>query len=225
MRRIKRALVALILATTLFFNASLGRESAPSDEDEEPLTEYAEPPAPNVAEESTAFADEMRVMKDANRAEERRKYLREVQEEALANEAERQRKAELMAQESRKSAQAQDVTSTPSRSQAYVGQPQTYEITYYTAGCEGCTGQSASGVWVNESTHYEGYRVLAAPKHIPFYSILRITHADGTSYDGIVLDRGGAIKNGRLDVLTATRDEAYRNGRHKAQVQMVRRGK
>ena len=219
MRRIKRALIALILATTLFFNASLGKETALTEEDEEPPLTYAEPLAPSMTPEGKALEAVILAEQADMRAQERRRVA-----EALALEAERQRKAELAAQEARVKTE-KVATATPSRSKAYVGQAQSYELTYYTAGCEGCTGQSASGVWVNKSTYYDGYRVLAAPKHIPFYSILRITHADGTSYDGIVLDRGGAIKNGRLDVLTSTRDEAYRNGRHKAQVQVVRRGK
>ena len=114
---------------------------------------------------------------------------------------------------------------TISRSQEYVGKAQTYEATFYTAFCPtGCTGVTASGYDVSNTIYYEGMRILATPKHIPLYSIMRVTMADGSTFDGIVLDRGGNIGVGRLDVLVKTRDEAYRLGRQSVEVRMVRKG-
>lgn len=98
---------------------------------------------------------------------------------------------------------------------------QTYEATFYTAGCEGCTGITASGVDVRNTTHYKGYRVLAADRSVPFGTIMRITLEDGTVFDGIVQDRGGAIRGKRLDILVASKAEAYRLGRQKVSVEIL----
>lgn len=98
---------------------------------------------------------------------------------------------------------------------------QIYEVTFYTAGCEGCTGITASGVDVRNTTHYNGYRVLAADKSVPFGTIMRITLEDGTVFDGIVADRGGAIKGRRLDILVETRARAYELGRQQVKVEII----
>jgi len=98
---------------------------------------------------------------------------------------------------------------------------QLYEATFYTAGCEGCTGITASGVDVRNTTHYKGYRVIAADRSIPFGTIMRITLEDGTVFDGIVADRGGAIKGRRLDILVETRACAYELGRQQVKVEII----
>lgn len=113
-----------------------------------------------------------------------------------------------------------------SRGNNYVGKAQTYEATFYTAFCPtGCIGVTASGYDVSSTIYYEGMRVLAAPKSVPMYSIMRVTLADGTTFDGIVLDRGSDIGSGRIDILVETRDEAYKLGRQSVEVRMIRRGK
>ena len=98
---------------------------------------------------------------------------------------------------------------------------QIYEATFYTAGCGGCTGITASGVNVRNTTHVDGYRVLAADKSVPFGTIMRITLEDGTVFDGIVADRGGAIKGRRLDILVETRARAYELGRQQVKVEII----
>lgn len=102
---------------------------------------------------------------------------------------------------------------------------QTYELTFYTAKCKGCSGITASGYDVRSTVYYEGMRVLSADRSIPLYTIIRVRLADGTIFDGIVLDRGGTIKGARLDVLVSTYDEAIRLGRRQAEVEIIRYGK
>ena len=97
----------------------------------------------------------------------------------------------------------------------------TYEATFYTASCKGCSGTTAMGVDVRHTTQYKGYRVVAADKSIPFGTIMRITLADGTVINAIVADRGSAIKGKRLDVLVASYDEAIRLGRQQVTVQIL----
>lgn len=97
----------------------------------------------------------------------------------------------------------------------------TYEATFYTASCRGCSGTTAMGVDVRHTTQYKGYRVVAADRSIPFGTIMRITFADGMVINAIVADRGGGIKGKRLDVLVASYDEAIRLGRQQVTVQIL----
>lgn len=97
-----------------------------------------------------------------------------------------------------------------------------FEATFYTARCEGCSGITSSGVDVRNTTHFRGYRVLAADRSVPFGTIMRITLEDGTVFDGIVADRGGDIGQGRLDVLVGTKARAYELGRQQVRVEILK---
>ena len=116
-------------------------------------------------------------------------------------------------------------TSQPAK-QAPKPQPKpatyTYEATFYTATCRGCSGTTAMGVDVRHTTQYKGYRVVAADRSVPFGTIMRITLEDGTVINAIVADRGGGIKGKRLDVLVASYDEAIRLGRQQVTVEFVK---
>src|SRR5690606_16318850 len=94
---------------------------------------------------------------------------------------EQQRLAKLKEEEEKKEV-------VVSRSQNYTT---TYEATFYTAFCPtGCIGVTASGYDVSNTIYYQGYRIVAMPPNIPFYTKLKITLEDGTSFKAIVLDRG-----------------------------------
>lgn len=112
-------------------------------------------------------------------------------------------------------------TSQPASKPVAKPQTQTYEATFYTASCRGCSGTTAMGVDVRNTTQYKGYRVVAADRSIPFGTIMRITLADGTVINAIVADRGGGIRGKRLDVLVASYDEAIRLGRQQVTVEFV----
>ena len=101
------------------------------------------------------------------------------------------------------------------------------EFSRYGLDCVGCGGQydgtantaigvnlhkelgvkQASGSWESGIT-WEGYYIVAADKSIPFCTILEISNHNfsgagltpGKSFQAIVLDRGGAIKNNKLDL-------------------------
>ena len=100
------------------------------------------------------------------------------------------------------------------------------EATFYTAFCPtGCTGITATGVDVSNTIYYEGKRIIAVdPNVIPLGSHVRVTLKDGTSFEALALDTGGAIKGNRIDVLVASRDEAYKLGRQSAKVEILRWG-
>lgn len=217
MRRLKRLLAAIIIAGTVFLTASFGKAPAEKSESDEDVR-------PDMLAVNSAVVASIRT--EAKRVEgERIKELKRIADEAALKrkQAEAARIAKAKAKADAKRKQAQE---TPSRSQAYVGKAQAYEVTFYTAFCpSGCTGVTASGYDVSKTIYYEGMRILAAPKSVQLYSIMRVTLADGSTFDGIVLDRGGDIGAGRLDVLVGSRDEAYRLGRQSVEVRLIRKGR
>lgn len=91
----------------------------------------------------------------------------------------------------------------------------TGRLTTYGGDCNGCGGNSSSGVklsptsGVNNSHSpyltYKGrkYYCLAADRSIPFGTVIKISNhnlnTDSTIY-GIVVDRGGAIKGNKVDI-------------------------
>lgn len=103
---------------------------------------------------------------------------------------------------------------------------QTFEMTYYGMDCSGCTGVTASGLNVsNGATSYNGMKILAADTTIlPLHTVVRVTNNDGSSYTGIVKDRGGAIKGNKIDVLVGSEAESSKYGRHSAKVEVISYG-
>lgn len=100
-----------------------------------------------------------------------------------------------------------------------------FSATFYTAYCPtGCTGVTASGYDVSNTIYSpEGYRIIAADTGVlPMDSIVDITLENGDSFRAKVMDRGGDIKGNRLDILVASRDEAYALGRQNAKVSVVK---
>lgn len=180
MTKIKRTLIAAIIAFTIFINAH-----KPSDHEQ-----VSESP---TVEQTPPVVLDVEVVSDEVATQEIEHHSDVVEETAPT------------------------VEPPPKPEPTY----QTYEATFYTAGCEGCTGITASGVDVRNTTHYKGYRVLAADRSIPFGTIMRITLEDGTVFDGIVKDRGGAIRGKRLDILVDTRARAYELGRQKVRVEVL----
>jgi len=97
--------------------------------------------------------------------------------------------------------------------------------THYGPDCAGCSGFTTSEYDVRNTIYYNGMRVLAAPRSIPLYTIMRVTYPDGTTFKGIVLDRGSDIVNGRLDILVASENEAYRLGKQTVTVTILKNGR
>lgn len=99
----------------------------------------------------------------------------------------------------------------------------TMNTSYYGMNCEGCSGTTASGETLsNGQTHKDGYRIVAADTSVlPMNTKIKVTNPDGDSYHAIVLDRGGAIKGQRLDVLTTSESKASVLGRHETEVEVL----
>ena len=83
--------------------------------------------------------------------------------------------------------------------------------------CELCCGVYADGVTASGHVIQPGDKFVAAPKHIPFGTVLIIP-----GYGEVeVLDRGGAIKGNKLDIFFATHKEALQWGRQQIAVKVV----
>lgn len=104
---------------------------------------------------------------------------------------------------------------------------QTIEVvaTHYTSTCEGCIGITKNGTDVRNTIYSGGKRIIAVdPSVIPLNSTVQVTYADGTMFKAIAADVGGSIKGERIDVLVTSESEAYRLGRKKASVEILKRG-
>lgn len=104
-----------------------------------------------------------------------------------------------------------------------ISEGKTYEATFYTAFCPtGCTGVTATGVDVSNTIYHKGKRIIAVdPSVIPLGSHVRVTLKDGTSFEATAQDTGGDIRGNRIDILVASRDEAYRLGRQTVNVEIL----
>lgn len=98
-----------------------------------------------------------------------------------------------------------------------------FEATFYTAFCDtGCTGVTASGVDVSNTIYHEGRRIVAVdPSVIKLGTVVKVTLADGTSFEATAADTGGDIKGNRIDVLVADKEEARRLGRQDVKVAIM----
>ncbi|MED4787528.1 3D domain-containing protein [Bacillus atrophaeus] len=100
---------------------------------------------------------------------------------------------------------------------------QTFEASAYTAYCaEGCTGTTATGLDVTGTIYHDGKRVIAVdPSVIALGSAVEIKQADGTTFEAVAQDTGGAIQGAKIDVLVATEADATQFGRQSVQVRVI----
>lgn len=97
--------------------------------------------------------------------------------------------------------------------------------TAYTSSCGGCSGVTATGINVRNTTKYNGATVIATdPRLIPLHSKVRIDTESGQSIVAVVEDTGGAIKGGKIDVLVSSYGEAISFGRQHATITILREG-
>jgi len=108
-------------------------------------------------------------------------------------------------------------------------------LSHYGHDCYGCTsGKTASGYDISDGRIYYtdptfgSVRIVAAGNEYPLGTILRLTNVESNPIIAIVLDRGGAIGNGKkytLDLLTESNAKAYEQGvRYGVQIEMLRSG-
>jgi len=98
------------------------------------------------------------------------------------------------------------------------------EATFYSAFCDsGCTGITATGLDVSSTIYTpEGLRVIAVdPSIIPLGSTVRVTLANGDSFEAKAEDTGGAIRGNKIDVLVSDKATARKLGRQAATVEVL----
>ncbi|WP_372011388.1 3D domain-containing protein [Paenibacillus chitinolyticus] len=96
----------------------------------------------------------------------------------------------------------------------------TFQITAYTNNFESTgknPGDKYYGVTASGQKTKEGVTV-ACPKSMPFGTQIYIPYFDNTY---TCTDRGGAIKEGRLDVFMSSESKAVKFGRRKLEVQII----
>ncbi|WP_332606844.1 3D domain-containing protein [Bacillus spizizenii] len=100
---------------------------------------------------------------------------------------------------------------------------QTFEASAYTADCpEGCSGVTATGLDVTGTIYHAGKRIIAVdPSVIALGSTVEIKQADGTTFEAVAQDTGGAIKGAKIDVLVAGEADAVQFGRQSVQVRVI----
>ncbi|NTU28382.1 3D domain-containing protein [Bacillus tequilensis] len=100
---------------------------------------------------------------------------------------------------------------------------QTFEASAYTADCpEGCSGITATGIDVTGTIYHAGKRIIAVdPSVIALGSTVEIKQADGTKFEAVAQDTGGAIKGAKIDVLVANEADAVQFGRKSVQVRVI----
>ena len=135
-------------------------------------------------------------------------------------EAEKVRLAKEQAAKNKKST-SNNVSTTKQQIKKAEVQQQTFymETSAYTAYCKGCGGLTATGYNISNTIYYKGYRVIAADTSVlPFGTVVSI---DGVG-QAVVLDRGGAIKGNKIDILVNNNSEANRYGRqHNVKVTVI----
>lgn len=101
---------------------------------------------------------------------------------------------------------------------------QTFEASAYTADCpEGCSGITATGLDVTGTIYHAGKRIIAVdPSVIALGSTVEIKQADGTTFEAVARDTGGAIKGAKIDVLVANEADAVQFGRQSVQVRVIK---
>ena len=105
------------------------------------------------------------------------------------------------------------------------------KVTHYGPDCKGCSGTTSSGYNVNNTIYYNdktygNIRIVAAPKQVPLYSVLKLHNYKGGTITAIVLDRGGAITGTKFDILVSSEKEASRWGvQSNLKIEILRWGK
>lgn len=116
----------------------------------------------------------------------------------------------------------------------------TAELTGYGADCEGCTGLLAckymkkdilyvqtNGIYINDK-EYGVVRVVAADRKYPCGTIMKFysKKLGKEPIVAVVMDRGGAIQDNRLDLLVESEEDSYKHvGRiYDLKVEVLRKG-
>ncbi|MCQ6281858.1 G5 and 3D domain-containing protein [Bacillus sp. EB600] len=110
---------------------------------------------------------------------------------------------------------AKELSNQVSRGQDNGGNEYYVSATAYTADCNGCSGNTATGL--NLRANPNAKVIAVDPRIIPLGSKV---YVDGYGY-AIAADTGGAIKGYKIDVFISSKAEAYRWGLKKVKITVL----
>ncbi|MFC4022419.1 LysM peptidoglycan-binding domain-containing protein [Oceanobacillus longus] len=123
--------------------------------------------------------------------------------------------AEVDAQQAEKEVEPKEQVTETKTEQQVNGRTFAVESTAYTAGCNGCSGITATGINLNNDPNA---KVIAVdPNVIPLGTQV---YVEGYGY-AVAGDTGGAIKGNKIDVHLPTKSEAYSWGRRTVNITIV----
>lgn len=173
----------------------------------------------NIQQENAIYSIE-RVKKIQDVVEKRNKTTI-LMENELHKQEEMQRKVEEIEKKKQQEEQQKQKQSEYPTNQQYKDLG-IFNVSFYSIYCKGCSGITALGIDVRNTVTYQGYGIAASDwSVIPPYSIIEVEKYG--KY--IVIDRGGAIKGLKLDLLVENDTVAYQNGRQYLNVKIIRWGK
>ncbi|GEN89451.1 3D domain-containing protein [Oceanobacillus sojae] len=139
----------------------------------------------------------------------------EVAEESASAEEESEPAQEESAVEQTSNEESASESEEQSSNESPQGQTISVEATAYTAGCNGCSGVTATGVDLNADPNA---KVIAVdPSVIPLGSKV---YVEGYGY-ATAADTGGAIQGNKIDLHVPTKEEALSFGRQQVNVTIV----
>ena len=223
--KVSKVMLSIVLTVVFFFGCeSLAFTDSPQETQVEKKETQIDLPSSalnpifiNKQEQLEDFEEKLAEIEESKRVELEKARLAEEARLAHLAKIEAERKAKEVAEQKRQAELAQK-KQQESKGIAFNG-------SYYTAKCKGCSGITATGVDVRKTIYYKGMRIIAVdPSVIPLYSIVQVTTPYET-FKAIALDKGGAIKGHKVDILVGSKELAYELGRHTVYVKVIRHGK
>ena len=166
-----------------------------------------------LVQEYRGLEDELKVTKEKAQVAAASLQQTAKENEALRKEVEQLRNEKATLQRKASVSPQAELTSRGTTRQRWM----TVKATGYIARCKGCSGFTATGVDVRNTS--VDHRVIAVdPNVIPLNSIVEVEGKG--QYRAI--DTGGAIKGNKIDILFQTEAEAIQFGRKDVKVRIIR---
>ena len=219
--KVSKVMLSIVLTVVFFFGCeALAFTEKPQETQEEKKETQIDLPSSALnpifiskQEQLEDFEEKLAEIEEAKKVELAK--AKEAEEARLAHLAkvEAERKAKEVAEQKRQAELAKK-KQQESKGVAFNG-------SYYTAKCKGCSGITATGIDVRKTIYYKGMRIIAVdPSIIPLFSIVEVT-TPTENFRAVALDKGGAIKGHKVDILVGSKELAYELGRHTVYVKVI----
>ncbi|AXF57310.1 peptidoglycan-binding protein [Salicibibacter kimchii] len=183
-------------------------ESSEAVEEDVPEDEATEEEA--TEEGAAAVEEETETTESAEVAVEKETKTTESAEVAVEEETEATESAEATEETNGEASASDDGSSSDAEGETF-----TMEATAYTADCAGCTGETATGIDLNNNR--DANVIAVDPNIIPLGSTV---HVEGYG-EAVAGDTGGGINGEKIDLHVPTEDEALQFGRQDVEVTVL----